>query len=476
MGDIRKTLYDLGKDDPEFLFYHNAIQKDPYVDLDELEKQYKALHNTPNRRRALTPADLAQAKSATITSQPTKAQIRIAPIRQKSRSSSAPVAEDILQENKMNIAIIKSYLNKLQPQQVIVFEATDSEDNEYIKVALEPHVDQEVLIWRENDMGDVATTRRHNSVEDAAQWLVGKVADKKPQVLNNKYLSLDEDWQFEGREITKYIDLYVCFEKFDSYMEENEFLIGCRDALDEVINQDTDYVSVDLGEVEGKIAIVPVFAEIDAIPDLGEIYADELLEPSFADDYNLNYYVSGVRDKVERIRHIVLGDLAIINDKLPEFAEEWGFKKAANKRAPITEGYSGHYKNKRGEDVVDLEYNDLHVEFDYGPRDWETGTGTEYFDGEIDYTYTVDKQSIDEFLVDLDDLYNDYPEFAKAVDADDYDGYYGFIDDHFDELVEKYYDKILEHFRDDAEREAVEETDPEEYLSRYEPDYDGYDD
>lgn len=79
MSDIRKTLQDLGKDDPEFLFYRNTIQRDLHVDLNELEKQYEALHNTSSRRRALTPADLTQAKSTTIASQPTKAQIRIAP-------------------------------------------------------------------------------------------------------------------------------------------------------------------------------------------------------------------------------------------------------------------------------------------------------------------------------------------------------------------------------------------------------------
>ena len=148
----------------------------------------------------------------------------------------------------------------------------------------------------------------------------------------------------------------------------------------------------------------------------------------------------------------------------------WGFKKKASAddlSKTIHEDYGYVYKDKSGNEVVDLYYDDLHYETDYGRMDWDTGEGKEYIDTEIDYTYTVDKDSVADVLMDIDDLYKTDKEFARLVDSDDYDGYNKYIDDHFDEILDKYYDKVLDYYREDAEEEARETLDPEEVALNY---------
>ena len=60
-------------------------------------------------------------------------------------------------------------------------------------------------------------------------------------------------------------------------------------------------------------------------------------------------------------------------------------------------------------DYIELEYTDLPVTFDYGPMDWETGYGTKEFDRDINYTYKIDKNSVEEVILDLipEDEYNE---------------------------------------------------------------------
>lgn len=83
---------------------------------------------------------------------------------------------------------------------------------------------------------------------------------------------------------------------------------------------------------------------------------------------------------------------------------------------------------------------------------------------EISWTYDADDGSVSEVICDIlanEDEFKDY----------DSDALYKYIDEHFDELTEKYYDALLEHFRDNAREDAEENYEPEPY----EPDYDDYD-
>ena len=77
----------------------------------------------------------------------------------------------------------------------------------------------------------------------------------------------------------------------------------------------------------------------------------------------------------------------------------------------------------------------------------------------------ITKQDIEEFFVDFlsgkDSVYDS---------IEDYDKYYKYIDDNFDDLMDKYYDDVLKHFEKYAEEEAYENTNPEDL--EYYPDYD----
>ena len=378
------------------------------------------------------------------------------------------LTEDVLRDR------IKAQIERLEKNDLLVYDVTAGFGFNKLLVKINNLHPEYYTIWNENDEGEVANLIKYSSLENVIDWIIKDATSYTPKLLKNKYIKMEEDWEFDNMDIIKYIDLYVCMERFDNSIEENEFLAGAKEALDEEINSNLEYVKVTLGDVNGEVAIVPIFEEVNSIPGLEGVPANEFLENSFDRDYldGMSFYVI---DEAHRIRHTILGEISTINADLKKFADRWGFEKAANKKStPMAEGLGYAYVDKRGNEKVDLEYNDLHVEFNYGPMDWDTGVGTEEFDQDIDYTYTVDKNDISEFLVDLDNLYETDKEFAAFIDADDYDGYYGYIDQHFDELVEKYYDKILEHFRDNAEREAAKEIDPEDYISY--PDYDDWGD
>lgn len=112
------------------------------------------------------------------------------------------------------------------------------------------------------------------------------------------------------------------------------------------------------------------------------------------------------------------------------------------------------------EDTVELYYTDLHVEFEYGPMDWETGRLEKDFDEIIEYSYPADKTSVEEVIGDL----MPDEEYERLVgDSDNDDAFWKYIEDNFDELFEKYEDKILEAFRKDAEEYAAKNYDLDYY-------------
>lgn len=94
----------------------------------------------------------------------------------------------------------------------------------------------------------------------------------------------------------------------------------------------------------------------------------------------------------------------------------------------------------------------------YGPQrdvdDWDER------DVETDWSYYVDQVEVEEFLCDIcqDDLPEDCPSYE-----DDYDAWNTYLDkfvhDNFDELFEKYKQKILDHWEDYATEEAQENYD-----------------
>ncbi len=113
------------------------------------------------------------------------------------------------------------------------------------------------------------------------------------------------------------------------------------------------------------------------------------------------------------------------------------------------------------EDTIELYYPDLHIEFDYGSTDWETGRGTKEFDEYVEYTYVVDKNDVREAIANLIPE-NEYGDIVNGSE-DEYEAIYDYIDEHFDELFDKYEEEILNIFRSKAEMEAYDKIDPEDY-------------
>ena len=268
----------------------------------------------------------------------------------------------------------------------------------------------------------------------------------------------------------KYIDTYVYKDDTYSQIEFHELMSALKDNLNE-LTFDNEYVDLHIVPFEGKkdvYTVEPVFKEVKFI-DIGGVPADDVLDDSFKRDFDYDN-MSDVdkeiyKDAVEKI----IEELYYTNKALKDL-KTWGFKKKASAddlSKTIHEDYGYVYKDKSGNEVVDLYYDDLHYEAYYGGVDWDSGVSRGYIDTEIDYTYTVDKNSVSEVLIDIEDLYNTDKDFAKLVDADDYNGYYKYIDDHFDEILDRYYQVILDYFREDAETEAEETLDPEEVALNY---------
>lgn len=49
MKDSLEVLLDVGKNNPEFMFYHNILEKDPNTNLDKLEEEYHKLYGNSSK-------------------------------------------------------------------------------------------------------------------------------------------------------------------------------------------------------------------------------------------------------------------------------------------------------------------------------------------------------------------------------------------------------------------------------------------
>ena len=100
---------------------------------------------------------------------------------------------------------------------------------------------------------------------------------------------------------------------------------------------------------------------------------------------------------------------------------------------------------------VDLEYTDLTFTV-YGPQrdvdDWDEWEKTS------DYTYTVDKSDVAAVIWDFM-TEEDAKTVAGGLEAlEDNETWEKFLDVHFDELLEKYYEQVLEYYEDAAKEEC----------------------
>jgi hypothetical protein len=147
----------------------------------------------------------------------------------------------------------------------------------------------------------------------------------------------------------------------------------------------------------------------------------------------------------------------------------WSTTNSDDKSVHLTE--ASKYRNS-----IELHYDSLTTEITtrvipaYGlnPPDYEEGEYTDEYDFEVE-TNSVEEALWDEFLTNEDVA--DVPGGMEALE--DAATWKAFMDAHFEELVEKYYDKLLEYFREEAEEEAREV-----FQRRYYDDceYSAYDD
>ncbi len=115
-----------------------------------------------------------------------------------------------------------------------------------------------------------------------------------------------------------------------------------------------------------------------------------------------------------------------------------------------------------------LEYEDLPIIIYGEERDYDDWDQREE---EIEWTYVVDKSDVEEFIADdILPLVLSNKQIEDMAESD----IYNYIKEHYEELVEKYYDKILNHFREDAIEDAQENNDLD-YVDEYSEADDAYD-
>lgn len=112
------------------------------------------------------------------------------------------------------------------------------------------------------------------------------------------------------------------------------------------------------------------------------------------------------------------------------------------------------------QELVTLHYDDIKVEGNYGPLDWETGFPKYEYHELIDYDYEVDKDEVFEELWEMAfETPSKLPE-AEGMSEEELEAY---IDTNFYELFEKHYDELLERFYERAEEEANDKYIYDEY-------------
>ena len=138
----------------------------------------------------------------------------------------------------------------------------------------------------------------------------------------------------------------------------------------------------------------------------------------------------------------------------------------------LNETYSNH-------DLVQFDYENLPVTYQCNyTNSWEDGPQWDECDTRIDYTYSVDKATVEENLCQLivDNMTDE--EYESAGGDDGINSYLDkLMTEKFDDLVDKYMNQLKEIFKDDAIEDAEENYD---FESALEPDWDtmpgGYDD
>jgi hypothetical protein len=143
-----------------------------------------------------------------------------------------------------------------------------------------------------------------------------------------------------------------------------------------------------------------------------------------------------------------------VADRLADFSDKAHDDKYDDAIDSLDEEFDGNKK-------VDLEYTDLTVTA-YGPKrdvdDWDE------WDVTGEYTYKVDKNDVATAIWDNWITEEDAADVQGGLETlEDNDEWEKFLEVHFDDLFEKYYDKLLDYYEDDAKEDASRD---ENFLDR----------
>lgn len=107
------------------------------------------------------------------------------------------------------------------------------------------------------------------------------------------------------------------------------------------------------------------------------------------------------------------------------------------------------------QEEIELEYDGIDVEGDWGPRSWEDGSYKYHREDTVSVTYTITKQ--DAIEVFQDDLWG--TDECRDMSDEEFEEY---LQENIDSLIERYMDKIMEYYYEYACQKAQDEYDPEE--------------
>ena len=233
----------------------------------------------------------------------------------------------------------------------------------------------------------------------------------------------------------------------DDFISFHTYLSGIRDNLDE-LNDNFHYLRFALGaEPGGKVYIYPAMDDVNITIGYYDYAISDILDDDFFVNYtdNSEIFENDYDEAVEYIND----DIKKANSLLRQFALDWGFKEEKS----VAESYGKP-------DKITLEYDDIRVNFEYHfHNSWHE------YDKEEAYTYQADKDDVKEALIE--DILVGIPEFDNMSDEELSD----YVEKNINDLVDKYYDQLLEHFRRRATEEANEyiqdNFDPEEWGEDY---------
>ena len=166
-------------------------------------------------------------------------------------------------------------------------------------------------------------------------------------------------------------------------------------------------------------------------------------------DYSDEAAADALADRIDRAKDAKYDDaLDSLDEPLPEYRYAYDEKTGTHTAKRVNEGYDSRK-------TVDLEYSDLTFTV-CGPKrdvdDWDE------LEESCDYVYQVYQDDVatvlwDNFMTEEDA--KDVPGGLEALE--DVDAFEAFLETHFDDLVEKYYDQLLDYFEDDAREKCASE-------------------